>query len=226
MLGVLVNTGAIIAGSLIGVFLKKGLPERISKSLTTAIGLAVIYIGIDGMMSGENTLVLVLSMVIGAVIGTAIDLDLRLDTLGKSIESKFKRGENAGVAEGFVSATLLFCVGAMAIVGALQSGLSGNHETQYTKAILDLISSVILASTLGWGVMLASVSVFILQGSVVLLAQLAEPYLTEYVIGEMTCAGSVLIVGLALNMLGITKIKLMNLLPAMFVPIILCMFIK
>lgn len=99
MLGVLVNTGAIIAGSLIGVFLKKGLPERISTALTTAIGLAVIYIGIDGMMSGENTLVLVLSMVIGAVIGTAIDLDRRLDTLGKSIESKFKRGENAGVAD-------------------------------------------------------------------------------------------------------------------------------
>lgn len=226
MLGVLVNTIAIIAGSLIGILLKKGLPERISKALTTAIGLAVVYIGIDGMMSGENTLVLVLSMVIGAVIGTFLDLDRRLDTLGKRIENKFKGNENTKIAEGFVSATLLFCVGAMAIVGALQSGLNGNHETQYTKAILDFISAIILASTLGWGVMLAAASVFVLQGSVVLLAQLVEPYLNSYVIGEMTCAGSVLIIALALNMLEITKIKLMNLLPAMFMPVILCIFIK
>lgn len=226
MLGVLVNTAAIIAGSLVGIMLKKGLPERISKMLTAAIGLAVVYIGIDGMMSGENTLVLVLSMVIGAVIGTALDLDSRLEALGKKIEGRFKGGENTKIAEGFVSATLLFCVGAMAIVGALQSGLTGNHETQYTKAILDLISAAILASTMGWGVMLAAVSVFVLQGSVVLLAQLVEPYLNSYVIGEMTCAGSVLILALALNILGITKIKLMNLLPAMFVPILLCMFIK
>lgn len=226
MLGVLVNTAAVIVGSLVGIMLKKGIPERISKMLTKAIGLAVVYIGIDGMLSGENTLVLVLSMVIGAVIGTLLDLDSRLETLGKKIESRFKGGENAKVSEGFVSATLLFCVGAMAIVGALQSGLTGNHETQYTKAILDLISAAILASALGWGVMLAAVSVFALQSSVVLLAQLVEPYLTDYVIGEMTCAGSVLIFALALNILGITKIRLMNLLPAMFVPILLCMFIK
>lgn len=226
MLGVLVNTVSVIVGSLIGVFLKKGLPERLSKSLTTAIGLAVVYIGIDGMMSGENTLVLVLSMVTGAIIGTLLDLDRRLEGLGKRIEGKFNGNGDSKISEGFVSATLLFCVGAMTIVGALQSGLSGNHETQYTKAILDFISAAILASTLGWGVMLAAVSVFVLQGSIVLLAQLAEPYLNDYVIAEMTCAGSVLILALALNMLGITKIKLMNYLPAMFVPIILCMFIK
>jgi len=111
-----------------------------------------------------------------------------------------------------------------AIVGALQSGLSGNHETQFTKAILDLISAIILASTLGIGVMLSGVSVFLVQGLVVLLAQVVAPYLNDYVIAEMTCAGSVLIFALSLNMLGITKIKLMNLLPAMFVPILLCMF--
>lgn len=226
MLGVLVNTIAVIAGSLIGVLLKKGLPERLSKALTTAIGLAVLYIGIDGMMNGENTLVLVLSMVTGSVIGTLLDLDRHLEGLGKMIEGKFSAGGDSKIAEGFVSATLLFCVGAMTIVGALQSGLNGNHETQYTKAILDFISAAVLASTLGWGVMLAAASVFTLQGSIVLLARLAEPYLTDYVIAEMTCAGSVLILALALNMLGITRIKLMNYLPAMFVPIILCMFIK
>jgi len=225
MLGVFVNVAAIIVGSLIGMLLKKGLPERFSKAMTTAIALAVMYIGADGMLSGENTLVLVISMTLGSLIGTLLDLDSKLNRLGNYIEGKLKRkNSGASVAEGFVSATLLFCVGAMAIVGALQSGLSGNHETQFTKAILDLISAVILASALGFGVMLASASVLLVQGSVVLLAQLVAPYLSDYVIGEMTCAGSVLIVALALNMLGVTKIKLLNLLPAMFIPIVLCMF--
>lgn len=224
MLGVFVNVFSVIGGSLIGILLKKGMPGKFSDVMTTAVALAVIYIGIDGMMNGENTLVLVLSMVIGAIIGSLIDLDRRLEQLGRKIEKKFKGSGNAGIAEGFVSATLLFCVGAMTIVGALQSGLSGNHETQYTKAILDFISSVVLASALGWGVMLACLSVLVLQGSVVLLAQVAAPYLSDYVIAEMTCAGSVLILALALNMLGVTKIKLMNFLPAMFVPVVLCQF--
>lgn len=225
MLGVFVNVGAIIIGSVIGLFLKKSLPERLSKTLTTAIALAVLYIGIDGMLSGENTLVLVISMVVGCLIGTLLKLDERLNRLGERIESKFRNKDSKGsVAEGFVSATLLFCVGAMAIVGSLQSGLSGNHEMLFTKAILDFISAIIFASALGFGVMLASTSVLIVQGAVVLLAQVAAPYLSDYVIGEMTCAGSVLIVALALNMLGITKIKLMDMLPAMFIPIVLCMF--
>ncbi|MBE6783047.1 MAG: DUF554 domain-containing protein [Ruminococcaceae bacterium] len=227
MLGVAVNVATVIAGSLVGVLLKKSLPERIAKMMQTAVALAVLYIGIDGMMSGENTLVLVLSMVIGTLIGTLLDLDRHLNNLGTKIENKFrtKNSENR-IAEGFVSATLLFCVGAMTIVGALQSGLSGNHEMQFTKAILDLISSIILASTLGWGVMLAAGSVLAIQGSIVLLAQFVAPYLSNYVIGEMTCAGSVLIVALSLNLLGITKIKLMNLVPAIFVPIGLCLLIK
>lgn len=224
MLGVFVNVFSVITGSLIGLLLKKGMSEKFSGVMTTAVALAVVYIGIDGMMNGENTLMLVLSMVIGAIIGSLLDLDRRLEQLGKKIEEKFRGGGNGKIAEGFVSATLLFCVGAMTIVGALQSGLSGNHETQYTKAILDFISSIVLASALGWGVMLACLSVLIMQGSVVLLAQFAAPYLSDYVIAEMTCAGSVLIFALALNMLGITKIKLMNFLPAMFVPVVLCQF--
>lgn len=227
MLGVLVNVATVVVGSLVGVLLKKSLPERVAKMLQVAVALAVLYIGIDGMMSGENTLVLVLSMVIGTLIGTLLDLDRHLNNLGEKIENKVKtKNQNGRIAEGFVSATLLFCVGAMTIVGALQSGLSGNHEMQFTKAILDLISSIILASTLGWGVILAAGSVFAIQGSIVLLAQFVAPYLNDYVIAEMTCAGSVLIVGLALNLLGITKIKLMNLLPSIFVPIALCFVIK
>ncbi len=226
MIGVLANTATVIIGSIIGLLIKKGLSQRIAKAMTTATAMAVVYIGISGMLKGQNTLVLVLSMVTGGVIGTLLNLDGHLGTIGKKIEQKFKSdNSDTKIAEGFVSATLLFCVGAMTIVGALQSGLSGNHEMQFTKAILDLISSIVLASTLGVGVILAAGSVFVIQGSIVLLAQVAAPYLSDYVIAEMTCAGSVLIFILALNMLGITKIKLMNFVPAIFMPIILCMFI-
>lgn len=223
MIGVFANTATIIIGSIIGLLIKKGLSERIANAMTTATALAVVYIGIDGMLNGENTLILVLSMVIGGVIGTLLNLDGHLESLGNKIENKFSNG-NGKIAEGFVSATLLFCVGAMTIVGSLQSGLSGNHEMLFTKSILDLISSIVLASTLGWGVMLAAVSVFAIQGSIVLLAQAVEPFLSTVVIAEMTCAGSVLILALALNMLGITKIKLMNFVPAIFIPIVLCLF--
>ena len=223
MIGVFANTATIIIGSIIGLLIKKGLSERITNAMTTATALAVVYIGIDGMLNGENTLILVLSMVIGGVIGTLLNLDGHLESLGNKIENKFSNG-NGKIAEGFVSATLLFCVGAMTIVGSLQSGLSGNHEMLFTKSILDLISSIVLASTLGWGVMLAAVSVFAIQGSIVLLAQAVEPFLSTAVIAEMTCAGSVLILALALNMLDITKIKLMNFVPAIFIPIVLCLF--
>ncbi len=227
MLGTWVNVATVILGSLIGLLLKKGLPERIAKGMTTAVALAVLYIGIDGMMDGENTLVLVLSLVFGTLIGTLLKLDDRLNQLGGFLEEKVSRGGEPGkMTEGFVSASLLFCVGAMTIVGPLQSGLSGNHEMQFTKAILDLISAIVLASTLGGGVMLSAITVLVLQGSITLLAQVIAPFLSDYVIAEMTCAGSVLILALGLNLLGVTKIKLVNSLPAVFLPMLLCIFLK
>ncbi|MBO5364413.1 MAG: DUF554 domain-containing protein [Clostridia bacterium] len=227
MLGTWVNVATVMLGSLIGMFLKRGLPERIAKGMTTAVALAVLYIGIDGMAEGANTLVLVLSLVFGALIGTLLNLDERLNRLGGWLEKKIsKNGEPGKITEGFVSASLLFCVGAMTIVGPLQSGLSGNHEMQFTKAILDLISAIVLASTLGGGVMLSAVTVLILQGSITLLAQVIAPFLSDYVIAEMTCSGSVLILALGMNLLGITKIKLVNSLPAVFLPILFCIFLK
>lgn len=227
MLGAWVNVATVMLGSLMGMLLKKGLPERIAKAMTTAVALAVLYIGIDGMTEGKNTLVLVLSMVIGTLLGTLLNLDDRMNRLGGWIESKVSRGGEPGkITEGFVSASLLFCVGAMTIVGPLQSGLSGNHEMQFTKAILDLISAIVLASALGGGVLLSALTVLVVQGSITLLAQVVAPFLSDYVIAEMTCAGSVLILALGLNLLGVTKIKLVNSLPAVFLPILLCIFLK
>ncbi len=222
--GTVVNVGAIIVGSLVGLLLKKGVPERVSSALSVAVGLCVLYIGVDGCLTGENMLVAVLSMVIGAVVGELLDLDGKLNRLGEAIQNRFAKGKGGAstVAQSFVSASLLFCVGAMAIVGSLQSGISGDHNTLYVKSILDGISSIVFATTLGGGVMFSIVPLFLYQGAIALLAQVIAPYLSDAVIAEMTCVGSLLIVALALNLLKITNIKVANLLPAAILPIALC----
>ena len=224
MIGVFVNVLTVLIGSLVGMLLKRGIPEKITEALMTGIGLCTVFIGVSGALKGENTLVLILSMAIGTVIGTALDLDRQLNRLAAWIEKRFKQ-ENGQVtiAEGFVTASLLFCVGAMTIVGSLQAGLTGDCEMLYTKATLDLISSCVLAASLGFGVLLSDFFVLGFQGGLVLLAGFVAPFLTDYAINEMTCAGSVLIIGLGLNLLGVTKIKVANYLPVILIPPILCM---
>ncbi len=228
MLGTIVNSVAIIVGGGIGVLLKKGLPKKMADTLMIGLGLCTLYIGISGCLAGENTLVLIVSMVVGTIIGEAIDLDDKINKLGNFLERKFAGKKNdasvqkVSLAEGFVTSSLLFCVGAMAIVGSLQSGLTGNHETLYAKSVLDFVAAIIFASTLGAGVMLSASLLFVYQGSITLLAQFIEPYLTDPVIAEMNCVGNVIIIGLAMNMLGISKFKVMNFVPAIFLPIVLC----
>lgn len=235
MLGTIVNSVAIVLGGAIGMLLKKGLPKKIADTLMIGLGLCTLYIGISGCLAGENTLVLIVSMVIGTIIGEAVDLDDKINRLGQFLERKFggkksdvpvtvSQGRKVSLAEGFVTSSLLFCVGAMAIVGSLQSGLTGNHETLYAKSVLDFVAAIIFASTLGAGVMLSASLLFIYQGSITLLAQFIEPFLTEAVIAEMNCVGNVIIIGLAMNMLGISKFKVMNFVPAIFLPILLCRF--
>ncbi|WP_291235585.1 DUF554 domain-containing protein [Frisingicoccus sp.] len=225
MLGVFVNVATVFIGSLVGLLLKKGIPDKVTGALMAGIGLCTIYIGISGALNGENTLVLILSMAIGTIIGTLLDIDGQLNRLAAYVESKFKQ-ENGQVTvvEGFVTASLLFCVGAMTIVGSLQAGLTGDCEMLFTKATLDLISSCVLAASLGIGVMLSDIFVFVFQGGLVLLARVIAPFLTDYAIHEMTCAGSVLIIALGLNLIGVTKIKVANYLPVLLIPPILCMF--
>jgi len=171
----------------------------------------------------QNILIVILSIVLGAVIGHLCDLDRLVNRLGDWIEAKTK-GKFGNVADGFVNASLLFCVGAMMVVGALNSGLSGDHTMQYTKSMLDMTSAVIFASSMGFGVLLSAIPVLILQGGITLLAVWIEPLLTERAIAEMTAVGSLLIIGLSFNMMGITKLKVMNYLPAIFLPILFCMF--
>lgn len=224
MLGVIVNVGTVLLGSLVGLFLKRGIPEKVTEALMIGIGLCTVFIGISGALQGKNTLVLILSMAIGTVIGTLLDIDRQLNRLAAYVENRFKQKDGqVTVAEGFVTASLLFCVGAMTIVGSLQAGLTGDCEMLYTKATLDLISSCVLSASLGIGVLLADIFVLVFQGGLVLLAGFIAPFLTDYAIGEMTCAGSVLIIALGLNLIGVTKIKVANYLPVILIPPFLCM---
>lgn len=227
MLGTFVNTAAVIAGSLIGILVKKGIPKRFADTIMKGLGLCVLYIGISGALKGTNTLIAILSITIGAVIGELVDLDKSINNIGRYIESKFTHADGQSqstVAEGFVTASMLFCVGAMAIVGSLQSGLAQNHETLFIKSLLDFVSAIIFASTLGIGVIFSAVFVLIYQGTITLLAQWVSPLLSDAAVAEMTCTGSILIIGLALNMLGLTKLKIINYLPALFIPPVLCLF--
>ncbi len=226
MLGTLVNTVAVILGASIGLVLKKGIPQRFSDSIMKAVALCVIYIGIDGCLEGKKTLVTIISLAVGALLGELLRLDDMVNNLGKKLEEKISKNKNndGGIAKGFVAASLLFCVGAMTIVGSLESGISGNHEILFSKSLLDFISSIVFSASMGVGVIFSAIFVFVYQGALTLLAQFIGPYLSDVVIAEMTCAGSLLIIALGLNMLGITKIKVMNYIPAVFLPILLCLF--
>jgi len=225
MIGVLVNTATVIVGSTIGLLFKKAIPKGWDDFIFSALALCVLYIGIDGALQGQNALITIISMVVGAVIGLALDLDGKLNRLANGIENKFKKeGDKVTIAEGFVSASLLFCVGAMTIVGSLQAGLTGDNTMLFTKATLDAVSSLILSASLGIGVLMSASFVFVFQGALVLLAQFVSPYMGDNVVAEMTCVGSLLIIAIGLNMLKVTNIKVMNLLPAIFLPILLCLF--
>lgn len=225
--GTLVNTATVIIGSVIGLFLGNLLPERLRDTVMKGLGLCTLFIGITGMLDGGNALITIISVAVGAVIGELCDLDGRLNRFADGLEARFRRnGRGPSIAEGFVTASLVFCVGAMTIVGALNDGLTGNHEMLFTKATLDFVSSMIFASSLGIGVLLAAVSVLVLEGGIACLASLVAPVLQQNAstIPEMTVVGSVLIMGLGLNILGVTKLKVMNYLPAIFLPVLLCLF--
>ena len=222
--------------------------SEVSASIMRGLGLAVVMVGIGGALKGvindvvtdavvqpdvlaeglssDNTIITIVSMVLGILVGGLIDIDHWVNLLGKKVETMFNRNpeQNAvhvPVAQGFVSASLLFCVGSMTIVGSIQSGLMGDHSLLYTKSLLDFVSSIILASTMGIGVLIASVFVLVFQGGIALVAYIAGQGLSQAVIASMSSVGSVLIVGLGLNVMGVTKLKIMNYLPAVFFPIAL-----
>ena len=227
--GTLVNAAGILlgggAGLLVRRLMRRGVPERFSDIVMKGIGLCTIYIAATGLPDGSNSLVMILSVVIGAVLGERLDLDGRIRALSEKLEKKFSRQGDSSFAQGFMAATLLFCVGTMAIKGSLDGGLRGDHATLYAKSVMDTISACIFSSTLGFGVLFSVVPVILYQGAITLLASVAGPYLGDAVIAEMNTVGSLLLLGLSLDLLGIAHLKLMNYIPAMFLPILLCLFL-
>ena len=220
--GALVNLITVVAGTLVGLVAGKFLNERIRAATRSAVALITICIAIPGLMNSTKPLVPILSLVIGTVIGEALDIDRAVNRLGDKLQEKF-RGKGK-ITEGFVTGTLVFAVGAMTIMGSLDSGLKNDHTILIAKSVIDGISSIIFASTMGVGVAFAGLSVFVIEGGISLLASLVAPLLTEVVINEITFVGSLLILGISFNLLGITKLKLLNMMPAMFLPLLLCQF--
>lgn len=219
MFGTIVNSIAIIVGGLLGIILKKGIKEDYKTTIMNGIGLSVITIGIGGGIGSENIILVIASIVLGAIIGEAIGIEKKLDNIGNKLQSRFGKGDS-NFSKGFVTASLIYCVGAMAIVGSLEAGIQGSHETLFAKSILDGITSIIFASTLGIGVVFASIPVFIYQGAITLLANGVKDFLTPQVVNEVSAVGGILIMAIGINVLGINKIKVGNLLPAIFIPII------
>lgn len=219
MLGTIVNAIAVILGAVLGVLIRKGIKEEYKNTIMDGIGLAVVIIGITSGITSENIILVISSIVIGGLIGEKIGIENKLENLGDYIEGKIG-GNSTGFSKGFVTASLVYCIGAMAIVGSLEAGIQGNYETLFAKSILDGISAIIFASTLGIGVAFSSLSVFLYQGSITLLANLVKDLLTTAVITEMSAVGGILIMAIGINILGIKKIRIGNMLPAIFIPVL------
>ena len=224
MLGNYINFITIVIGCLIGLLLKKGLKDEYKAIIMQAIGLSVLFVGaaitIGGLLDPDSEPVLfIVSLVIGGLVGEMLGIEKALERLGAFIQRRVGASDN-NVAQGFVTASLIFCVGTMAIIGSLESGLTGNHNTLFAKSVIDGITSMILASTLGIGVIFSSAAVFIYQGSIILFSGILEPLLTANVIREISIIGGILIFGIGLTMMEIRKIRTVNLLPAVIVPVI------
>ena len=223
--GTIVNTLAIIAGAMIGVIAKKAIPQRMGDLVMSAISIVVMVLGVQFGIASSNILIVIVSLVVGGIIGEWIDIDRRLDDFGVRIQSRMKGGDS-NFSAAFVSTTLIYCVGSMAILGSIESGINGNHTILYTKSLMDGISAIFFASTLGAGVIFSGISVFIYQGILTVLAGYIGPYLSPEVVTEMSASGGKLLIALSFTILGIKKIKVANLLPAIFLPVILMLFMK
>ena len=213
MAGLLVDAVSIIAGSFIGLLLKKGISKKISDAIMIGIGLCVVYMGITGLTGEVGTILLLFSVIIGTLIGTAIDIDARINALALRLEKKFVKEEGSTFDKGFVTCTILSCTGAYTIMASLNAGL-GDNAMLYTKAIIDLCVTMMLASTLGIGVMFSAAVIFVYQGALALFSGVLSPLLSDEMIGAFSCVGALLTIPLGTNMMGVTDIKIANYIPA------------
>lgn len=222
MLGTFVNTLAVLAGTTIGMLFRNGIPEKYNVTVLQAIALSVILIGLKSALGCPDILVIIISLAVGAIIGEFLAIEAHLKKLGDFLERKFTNPNTStpSMSTAFVTASLLFCVGSMAIVGSLESGLTGNHDTLFAKSFLDGVTSIILTASLGIGVGLSAGAVLVYQGAITLAAGFMKPYLIPSVVSQMSGAGGLLIAAIGLNMIREKKIAVGNMLPAIFLPLI------
>lgn len=206
---------------LIGMFAGKLLPERLRGSVMAALSLMTIGIAAPGLLKSANALIPIISMVVGTIIGELLNIDAAVNKLGDALQ---KKCNGSPITEGFVTGSLVFAVGALAVMSALESGLQHQHSILISKAVIDGVGALVFASTMGLGVALSGVTVLVAEGSMALLASLVAPFLGEAVVNEITFVGSLLIVGISLNLLGVTKLWILNMVPAILLPILLCRF--
>lgn len=219
-IGTIVNTVAVILGSLLGMLLHKNLPSRLKDIVFQGIGLSTLVIGIQMALKVENLLVLIFSVLIGGLIGEAINLERYLEKFSDFLKSK-TRSKNEHFSEGLITAFLIYCVGSMTFIGTLNEGLRGDHSLLFTKSLLDGFTSIALASMYGAGVLFSAVPLFLFQTSLTLLAVQFQAFFTPLLVNQLTATGGVLILGIGLNLLEIKKIKVTNLLPALVMIVIL-----
>lgn len=236
-LGTLVNFGVVLLAGILGSLLKRGIPERISSAVISAMGVCVIFIGIDGIMEAApavaedsflsaglvKVLIMILSMGIGTVIGELIDLDKQMNRLGAWLEKKISHGSSTGtLARGFVSCSLLFCVGAMSVNGAIKDAV-GQPDILLAKSVIDAISCFVMATTLGIGCALSAFTLLLYQGAITLIGFFAASFIPAATLSYMSITGSLIILLIGTNMLGMTKVRTANMIPAMFLPILLAL---
>ncbi len=222
MLGTIVNALAILAGSLVGLLFTRGIPDNYKEIVMNGVGLAVVLIGLKSALVSDNLMVVIFSVIIGALLGEFLKIETHLENMGNRLEKAVvsRSSDTRSFARGFVTASLVFCVGSMAIIGSLESGLTGNHQTLFAKSILDGVTSIIFASAMGIGVAFSSIAVFLYQGSITIMAFFLKNFLVPETIGQMTSVGGLLILAIGLNLLKITTIKVGNLLPGIFLPLL------
>ncbi len=218
--GTIINASAIIFCALVGFLFKKALPDRLCQTITQGMGLGVLIIGISMALDSEMIIVVLVSLLLGGIVGELIDIEKQLSRAGDLLAKKFGNTQS-NISHAFVSASLLFCTGSMAIMGALENGLTGNYSLLLTKSLLDGTFSLILTSTLGIGVIFSAIPVFLYQGSIALLAGSVKTLLSPEMIVEMNAVGGILIAAIGINMLKIKTLKVGNLLPAVIFPVII-----
>jgi len=219
MTGTLLNVGTVLLGTLIGVLVGRRLPASLQQRVMAGLGMVTLVIGVDLALAWRDTspLYVLGGVLLGGLVGEAIGIERRLEQLGDRIQRTVQRSEHSTVSEAFVTASLLFCVGPLTVVGAIQDGLTGDTEALATKSLLDGFAAIALAATLGWGVAIAALTILVVQGGISLAAGLFDDILTGEALDAMTSAGGVLIIGISLKLLDLKDVKVGNFLPALVI---------